>query len=126
MSMNYDDMHDSEKQVAKYLDELGLPWIYQAPVFVYDDKKRPRVWTPDFYVPKLGIYIEVCGSRDFDYDFRKRVYDNNSIPVIYLHYFKTQEKWQVFIVKRIKEIEEQRHYEAMKLLDIAKAQILNS
>lgn len=117
MSLKYDDMKDSEKQVAEFLNELGLPWIYESPVFVYDEKGRPRVWTPDFYIPKLGIYIEVCGSKSFDYDYRKRIYDNNCIPVIYLHYYKEQEKWQVFIVKRIKEIEEQRQYEAMKLLD---------
>jgi len=36
---------------------------------------------------------------------------------VYLHYYKEQEKWQVYIVKRIKEIEEQRHIDAKKILD---------
>jgi len=113
----YADMTDAERQVAGYLTNLGLYWVYQSPVFIYDERKRPRVWTPDFYIPKLGIYIEVCGSKNFDYDYRKRIYDDNNIPVVYLHHYKEQEKWQVFIVKRIKEIEEQRHFDAMKILD---------
>jgi len=70
----YNDMTESEKEVANYLTKLNLYWIYQAPVFVYDEKDRPRVWTPDFYIPKLGIYIEVCGSKNFNYDYRDNIY----------------------------------------------------
>lgn len=73
MNSIYNDMMDSEKEVANYLSELSLYWIYQSPVFVYDEKGRPRVWTPDFYIPKLGIYIEVCGSEDFNYDYRDEI-----------------------------------------------------
>jgi hypothetical protein len=113
----YADMTDAERQVAGYLTNLGLYWIYQSPVFLYDEKKRPRVWTPDFYIPKLGIYIEVCGSKRFNYKYRERIYLDNNIPVVFLHYYKIQEKWQVFMVKRIKEIEMQRHFDAMKILD---------
>lgn len=69
----YSDMEESEKQVAKCLRELDLWWQYEFPVFVYDEKKRPRVWTPDFYIPKLGMYIEVCGSEEFDYRYRENL-----------------------------------------------------
>lgn len=55
----YADMTPHEKEVANYLQELGLWWQYESPVFVYDEKDRPRVWTPDFYIPKLGMYVEV-------------------------------------------------------------------
>lgn len=46
----YADMEDSEKQVAELLKMLDLWWWYEFPVFIYDEKKRPRVWTPDFYI----------------------------------------------------------------------------
>jgi hypothetical protein len=36
----------SEKQVADYLKELQLWWQYESPVFLKDEKERPRVWTP--------------------------------------------------------------------------------
>jgi len=112
----YADMRYSEKQVAKHLKELGLWWIYQSPVFVYDEKNRPRVWTPDFYIPKLGIHIEVCGSKDFNYEYRKKIYRKNEFYAIFIHFYKERKKWKKFLVKRIMEIEEERHNEVTKML----------
>ena len=112
----YADMGDSEKQVADYLRELDLWWVYEFPVFVYDEKKRPRVWTPDFYIPRLGMYIEVCGSEEFDYEYREKIYKKNGYPVIFVHFYKKEEKWKNYLVARIREIEEKRHDEVMKML----------
>ncbi|MCK4478201.1 hypothetical protein KAU88_06715 [Candidatus Bathyarchaeota archaeon] len=112
----YADMEDSEKQVAACLRELDLWWVYEFPVFVYDEKKRPRVWTPDFYIPKLGMYIEVCGSRDFNYEYREKVYKKNGYHVIFVHLYKERKKWKNYMVKRIMEIEKKRHDEVMKML----------
>ena len=116
MDSIYADMTDSEKQVANFLQELDLWWVYEFPVFVYDEKKRPRVWTPDFFIPKLGMYVEVCGSKDFDYDFRERIYKDNGYHVIFLHLYKGGRKWKTYLVNRIKEIEELRHFEVMKMI----------
>ena len=115
-------MMPSEKQVAEFLDSLGLPWIFQSPVFVYDERKRPRVWTPDIYIPKLGIYIEVCGSEGFNYEYREKIYSDNNIPVIYAHVYKKQ-KWQKFLFRRIKEVEAERHSEALKLIESVPADL---
>jgi hypothetical protein len=110
-------MMNSEKQVAEFLTKLGLPWVFEFPVFVYDERKRPRLWTPDFFIPKLGLYIEVCGSQDFDYDYRERICLENNILVIFLHFFKNPNTWKAYLLKAIREFEEQRHTEAMILLD---------
>lgn len=112
----YADMEKSEKQVANYLRELDLWWVYEFPVFVYDEKKRPRVWTPDFYIPKLGMYIEVCGSEKFDYKYREKIYKKNGYPVIFVHFYKKEEKWKNYLIARIGEIEEKRHDEVKKML----------
>jgi len=112
----YADMEDSEKQVADYLRELDLWWWYEFPVFVYDEKKRPRVWTPDFYIPKLGMYVEVCGKEREDYEYRDRIYKKNGYHVIFVHLYKERKKWKNFLIKRIMEIEEKRHDEVMKML----------
>lgn len=116
MDSIYADMTDSERQVANYLRELDLWWVYEFPVFVYDEKKRPRVWTPDFYIPKLGMYIEVCGSEDFNYKYREEIYRKNGYYVIFLHLYKTRKKWKKYLVKRITEIEELRHSEVTKMI----------
>lgn len=112
----YADMEDSEKQVASYLRKLDLWWVYEFPVFVYDEKKRPRVWTPDFYIPKLGMYIEVCGSESFNYEYREKIYQKNGYHVVFVHLYKEEKKWKNYLVKRIMEIEEKRHDEVMKML----------
>ena len=75
-----------------------------------------RVWTPDFYIPKIGLYIEVCGSAEFDYEYRKQIYHDNNVPIVFVHFYKEQ-KWRKFLFMRIKEFEQQRHTEAMKLIE---------
>ena len=117
MDSIYADMEYSERQVANYLKELDLWWIYESPIFVYDEKDRPRVWTPDFYIPKLGIYIEVCGSKKFNYEYRDKIYKKNEVHVIFVHFYKERKKWKNYLVKRIKEIEKKRHDEIMKMIE---------
>jgi hypothetical protein len=117
MESVYPDMGHSESEVATYLKELGLHWIFESPVFVYDEKDRPRVWTPDFYIPKLGIFLEVCGSEKFDYEYRERIYKKNGFFVVFIHFYKEKVKWRTYLIKRIMEIEEQRHSEVMKMIN---------
>jgi len=112
----YDDMSYSEKQVAEYLTELGLYWRFEFPVFVYDEKNRPRVWTPDFYVPRMNMFIEVCGCEDSNYKYRDDIYRKNGFYVIFLHLYKEQEQWKNHLIKKMMEIEEFRHDEIQKML----------
>ena len=104
----YHDMTKTEQKVAIYLRELDFWWIYESPLFLYDENERPRVWTPDFYVPKLGMYIEVCGADLDSYEYRKDIYKRNQVNVIFVHLYKEEEKWKNNLVKRIIEIENQR------------------
>ena len=115
----YSSMKESENQIAVFLRELNLWWQYEFPVFVFDEKERPRVWSPAFFIPKLGIYIEVCGSKNFDYNYRKKIYKKNQINVIFVHFYKNQIKWKNYLVARIKEIEEKRHKDVMEKLAYA-------
>jgi len=121
MDSIYDDMTNSEKQVASYLKELGLQYVYQAPVFLHDLVGRPRIWTPDFYIPRLGVYIEVCGSEDFGergYKFRQKVYEKNEIPVIFIHTYKDSRKWKSYLRTGIMNIHCKRASDLRKLLKI--------
>jgi hypothetical protein len=89
----YDKMTNAEREVAELLKEMGIKWSYEHPVFVWDENKRPRVWAPDFYLVPLGIYVEVCGSEDFDYEYRRKILDKNGFRVIFLHLYKEKNKW---------------------------------
>lgn len=109
----YDGMRETEKEVAKFLYELKLYWVYQSPVFVYDSGKRPRVWAPDFYLPDLSMYLEVWNS-DRSHEYRESVYRKNGHLVIFVHVQK--ENWKDFLVKRIMFLEDKRHTEIEKML----------
>ena len=95
-------MTNAEREVAELLKEKGIKWIYEHPVFVWDENKRPRVWAPDFYLTHFGIYVEVCGSKDFDYEYRRKVFENNGHRVIFLHLYKEKDKWKSHLLKYIK------------------------
>ena len=87
-------MTNAEREVANLLKEMRIKWFYEQPVFVWDENKRPRVWAPDFYLIPFGIYVEVCGSASFDYEYRRRIFYNNGHLVIFLHLYKVSSKWK--------------------------------
>jgi hypothetical protein len=97
-------MTNAEREVAELLKDLGIRWSYEHPVFVWDENKRPRVWAPDFYLIHFGIYVEVCGSKDFDYDYRRKIFKINGYHVIFLHLYKDSYKWKKHFYKYIKKI----------------------
>jgi hypothetical protein len=112
----YLDMTEAEKIVASYLRELDIWWTRESPVFVYDEKDRPRVWSPDFYLPKLGMYVEVCGSERVEsYGYREQIYKKNEVYVIFVQVYKEERKWKNYLVKRIIEIDEARHSGIVKM-----------
>ena len=94
----YNRMTTSEREVAGVLKKMNIEWSYEHPVFVWDDNGRPRVWAPDFYLSQFGIYLEVCGSKNFNYEYRKRVLSTNGYCVIFLHVFKGAEQWKTHLV----------------------------
>ncbi len=124
MDSIYADMKHSEIKVAYYLKELSLHWIYESPVFVRDEKNRPRVCTPTFYIPNLGMYIEVCGwGKHINYAYRQKMYRKHWFYVIFVHFYKERKnwkrkRWKNYIVKRIKEIVELRHSKVMKMINL--------
>ena len=119
MSKDCADMIPSGQQVAAFLDKLHLHWLFEFPVFVYDEQKRPRVWAPDFFIPKLGVYIEVCDLKGSNYKYRKKMYSANNVRVVFVNFNKDPKKWRESLLLRLREIETQRHVEAKKLIENA-------
>jgi hypothetical protein len=51
-----------EANYARYLNYLGLEWEYEPKTFEFKEIKRgTRHYTPDFYIPKEDVFIEVKG-----------------------------------------------------------------
>ncbi|MFN8288210.1 MAG: hypothetical protein U0V74_15755 [Chitinophagales bacterium] len=104
----YDNMSQAELLVSTYLQKLNLWWEYEQPVFVLDDKDRPRVWTPDFYIPSLGMYIEVVGDGENpNYSWREAIYRKNQVPIIFITPFRMVQ-WQSYLIERINDMHQNR------------------
>lgn len=81
----YDEMSEAEAMVASYINYLGFWWNYEQPVYISDDKDRPRIFVPDFYIPEIGIYVEVIGHKHIrDYDRTAMLYRKNNTPIIFV------------------------------------------
>jgi len=102
------EMSFQEERVECFLHELGLITYYESPVFVTDDKERPRVWSPDFFLPELGIYVEVCGAKRRAYKYRREIYQKNKIPVIFVKTYFDEKSWKQWILKEIRRIHDER------------------
>jgi hypothetical protein len=113
---DFEGMRPAEKNVAMFLDELGLKWFFEAPVFLYDNEGRPKVWTPGFYLPTLGMHVEVWDSEDESLEYREKAYKKNGYHVIFLHVSKEETEWKNFLLSRITSIELKRHSEVMIML----------
>ncbi len=114
----YDNMTRCEKEVAELLKNMGIRWSYEHPVFIWDEQKRPRVWTPDFYLKSFGVYIEVCGSANFDYEYRRKIFDNNGYRVIFLHLYRETEKWKNHLNSYLERIIDYRYKKMKKILNL--------
>jgi hypothetical protein len=112
----YDRMTNAEKEVAKTLKEYRIHWSYEQPVFIWDENKRPRVWTPDFYLTHFGVYIEVCGSKTFEYNYRRRIYERNGYRVIFLHVYKETLRWRNHLFRYLRVITRYRYNRLFSLL----------
>ena len=98
-------MSYAERRVADFLTEKNIYWEFEKSVFVKDEEERPRTWSPDFYLTNLSIYVEVCGAdRPNDYEYRKRIYKKNNIPIIFVETFKDEGSWKHYLLSRITEI----------------------
>ena len=115
----YDQMTRCEKEVANLLKDMNIKWSYEQPIFVWDENQRPRVWAPDFYLVQFGIYVEVCGSKQFDYDHRRRIFEKNGHWVIFLHLYKEPTKWKRHLMVYLEKIID---YRCHKLTEIIRSE----
>jgi hypothetical protein len=77
-----------ERKIADVLSRYSLDFIYEPGLLVYDrDLHQPRIWYPDFGLPRYGVYIEYFGREgDPQYDARVhhklKTYHHQQIAVV--------------------------------------------
>ncbi|MGH3134321.1 MAG: hypothetical protein ACRDNY_11385 [Gaiellaceae bacterium] len=58
--------HPVERELARVFDEHGIEWLYEPHTFVLErapDGSVREAFTPDFYLPELGLYVECTVMR---------------------------------------------------------------
>jgi hypothetical protein len=66
--------HPVERELARIFDQHGIEWQDEPLTFVLErdgDGTIREAFTPDFYLPELGLYVE-CTVMHPSYGFRKR------------------------------------------------------
>lgn len=117
MGSSSEKISPAEINVKNYLKEREIKFTYNFPVALYDEQAKLRIWYPDFYLPSLGIYLEVCGTEKDSLEKyrRKCVYEENEIPVHFIHYYKAESSWKGYFESEIQRIENNRLVESEKL-----------
>ena len=78
---------EGERRIAEVLNKYGIDFKYEWPVLVQDDDKKLRIWYPDFFLPKHGVYLEYFGyDNNPDYDNgrkrKEKIYKEMKMDVI--------------------------------------------
>lgn len=58
--------HKSEEEFARFLDFYNIEWRYESTCFPieWDDGGRAlESFTPDFYLPQFGLYVELTTMK---------------------------------------------------------------
>src|SRR5262245_59373093 len=66
MQMAVDFAHPIERELARIFDLHGIAWQYEPHTFVLerdDDGNVREGFTPDFFLPEVGVYIECTVMR---------------------------------------------------------------
>ncbi len=108
---------NEEKRVAEFLDQINIKWEPQPKLVVKDNYNKERFVYPDFFLPEFGVYLEVCGAkRKRYYDNKKKMYEKNSIPMIFVHTFRGDSKWKLWIISQTLEIQNTRQSKMLSSL----------
>ena len=59
----------------------------------------------------------MCGSEDFDYEYRRTIYRENGYNVIFLHVYKEYEKWKKHFLWYVTKISNYRNYKLNEILE---------
>jgi hypothetical protein len=62
-----------EARWAILFDELNIKWVYEPDCFLLSNGQK---YTPDFYIPKMDLYIEIKPNFDWiENDYHKKRYE---------------------------------------------------
>ncbi|MFZ1809326.1 MAG: hypothetical protein WAU36_18980 [Cyclobacteriaceae bacterium] len=112
LCMNHQQDHPTEGEeiISEFFKEKGIKFkrgSKKLPLKLEEDVKSYRV--PDFYLPKYKLYVEFFGQWNVQehrtrYIEKKKAYDKNRIPCVYLYPENLAMLDQIFIIRAENEL----------------------
>ena len=81
-------------------------------------RKCGRLWTSDFYLPDIKIYVEIYESESSDLEYKKNMYAENKLDVIFLQFFKKDLTWKENFLGQLKIITNNSRKKINNLIEI--------
>ena len=101
-----------ERRLAGLLDSYDIRYRYEQGVLV-EDKEKPKIWHPDFYLPEFSVYIEyfgLAGNQDYDLGIKrkKHIYSEMGLDVIPVYPWTFYDDWQGYVMGSLRGILDRR------------------
>lgn len=103
---------EGERRIGEFLDSYGIRYRYEQGVLV-EDKGKPKIWHPDYFLPEFGIYLEyfgLAGEPDYDRGIKrkKKIYSEMGLEVISVYPWHFCDDWRGYILDNIEGIQNKR------------------
>jgi hypothetical protein len=82
-----------EKKFAKLLSDKRIKWKHEPKIFIFKNGKR---YTPDFYLPKYNLWIEIKGWMD-ERSINKIRWFTEEFPNLKYKVLRGSQTWNQFI-----------------------------
>jgi len=110
---SYNFKSEGERKIAEVLNKYKIDFKYEWPVLVRDDDKKLRIWYPDFFLPKHGVYLEYFGyDNNSDYDNgrkrKEKIYKEMKIDVISIDSKIRGNQLENYVINQIYRIQTKR------------------
>jgi len=98
---------EGERQISYFLDRNLIKYQYEPSILVKPVDQNPRIWYPDFYLPKYKTYIEYYGLAEKEsykkgIELKNKTYSKMGLDVIPVYPWMLGGNWQKYIMGELK------------------------
>ncbi len=99
---------EGERRIAYFLENNSIKYHYESGILITSDQK-PRIWSPDSYLPEFSAYIEyfgLVGKQNYDDGIKRKetLYSKAGLAVIPVYPWTFSGNWQEYIMEELESI----------------------
>ena len=109
-------MNKTEEKVGDFLANY-FKVEYETPLIIKDKRGYVRIWYPDFYLPQLGLFVEVAPFEKESDEDKAEAYNNEHKPVIWIKHYQIEKGWKRYLIGALRNQCEKKLEVIEKFLD---------